>query len=65
MRQEQVENVTDKMNLPVTLSFSSRLVLSRRECKPDIKVNLSENRKISVNVIANVRECEYWYEFKG
>ncbi len=32
MRKEQVENVTDKTNVPFTLI----LILSRRECKPGI-----------------------------
>ncbi len=33
MKQEQVENMTDKTNVPFTLSSSSHLVLSQRECK--------------------------------
>ncbi len=37
MRQEQVENVTDKTNVPFTLSFSSHLMLLQRECKPALK----------------------------
>ncbi len=40
-RQEQVESVEDEINvLPFTLSFSSCLMLSRRECKPGIKMRL-------------------------
>ncbi len=39
MRREQVESVEDKMNVPFTLSFSSCLALSRRECKPGIRGN--------------------------
>ncbi len=31
-RQEQVKSMEDKTNAPLTLSFSSCLVLSRREC---------------------------------
>ncbi len=27
------------------------------------KVNLSESRKISANMMASISECEYWYEF--
>ncbi len=41
MRQEQVENAIDKTNVPFTFSFSSRLMLSRRECKPSIKNDTS------------------------
>ncbi len=37
MRQEQVENVTDKINVPFTISFLSLLVLSGWECKPCIR----------------------------
>ncbi len=36
MRQEQTKSVEDETNVPFTLSFSSCLVLSRRECKPGI-----------------------------
>ncbi len=36
MRREQVESVEDKTNVPLTLSFSSCLVLFQRECKPGI-----------------------------
>ncbi len=38
MRQEQVENVTDKTNVLVTLLYSFRDVLSQRECKPGIRI---------------------------
>ncbi len=41
MKQEQVENVTDKTNIPFTLSFSSHLVLSRQKCKLGIKTSKS------------------------
>ncbi len=37
-RREQVESVEDETNVPLTLSFLSCLVLSRRECKPGIIV---------------------------
>ncbi len=36
MKQEQVENMTDKTNVPFTLSFLSHRMLSWRECKPGI-----------------------------
>ncbi len=29
-----------------------------------VKVNPSESRKIDGNMIANVSECKYWYEFE-
>ncbi len=38
-RWEQVESVEDETNIPFTLSFSSCLVLSQRECKSDIIQN--------------------------
>ncbi len=35
-RPQQVKIVEDETNVPFTLSFSSCLMLSRRECKPGI-----------------------------
>ncbi len=36
-RWEQVKSVEDEMNVPFTLSFSSCLILSQRECKAGIR----------------------------
>ncbi len=36
IRREQVKSVENKTNVPFTLSFSFYLMLSQRECKPDI-----------------------------
>ncbi len=41
--QEQVESVEDETNVPLTLSFSSCLVLFKGECKPGIMVLSFQN----------------------
>ncbi len=49
-RQEQVGSVKDETNVPFTLSFSSCLMLSWLECKPDItKKMIGILTKISEN----------------
>ncbi len=40
-RREQVDSVKNETNVPFTLSFSSCLVLSWRECKPDMRYRLN------------------------
>ncbi len=70
MRQEQVENMTDKTNVSFTLLFSSQLVLSWRECKPGITVaswyTLRRNQQLifkmmvpSVAVAGVASSCEW------
>ncbi len=59
MRQEQVENVIDKTNVPFTISFSSCLMLPRWECKPGIRVQTRHQREQSEHAKQNLKHTKW------